>query len=314
MNLRGGTPAVVALTAGALLLSVAPARRVAAESPPQNPAAAVRQIEEAVKLIGENRLREALQALNRAIAANDEYWEAHYQRGRVLGLLDRWQESRDALLRATELNPGHGHAHRLASIAATNVEDWDSAWDQAIKAQLAGEDMRDAFLQMYHLAPPPDDFGIRINAATVFVADVDSSVALADIELPTNFNPQAPASAGARSGRGAQLEDSAVNQSTLDLIRLQRSMRGSLAESPRLAVVLDPGRAKYILAISITDISAQEPRSASGYFRLIDIASREVIYRSNIDFADISATTAIAGKLRRYVTDLTAWLEKRETR
>ncbi len=112
-----------------------------------------------------------------------------------------------------------------------------------------------------------------------------------------------------------RLEDSAINQSSLDLMRLQRAMRNALAESPRLAVVLDPGRAKFILAIQITEISTisdGQPNSARGYFRVIDIERREVVYRQSIDIADLSSTPAIRGKLRRYATDLAAWLASQE--
>jgi len=308
---RWATPLALVALASFLPLESIPA----SGSPlPQN-AAAVRATEDAAKLIEENRLQEALETLDRAIDADDEYWESHYQRGRALGLMSRWQESRDALLRATGLNPGHGHSHRLASIAAINIEDWDAAWDQAIKAQLAGEDMAQTLLGIFEMSPPPDDFAIRINAAAVFVADVDSSTAAADINLPTNFNPEAAAGTGQRQGRASGLEDSAINQSSLDLIRLQRAMRNALAESARLAVVLDPGRAKFILAIQLTEISTTSdgrPNTARGYFRFIDIERREVVYRQPIVIDDLSSTPAIAGKLRRYVTDLAAWLAKQE--
>lgn len=304
-----GAPPLLAVTlASFLLLASTPA---SAWPLPQS-GAAVRATADAIRLVQEDRLQEALDTLDRAIDADDEYWEAHYQRGRTLGLMSRWQESRDALLRAVELNPGHGHSHRLASIAATNIEDWDTAWDQAIKAQLTGEDMRQSLLSMYEKSPPPDDFAVRINAATVFVAEVDSTTVLADIELPTNFNPNAPGGTGERQGRASDLEDSALRQSSLDLIRLQRAMRYALSQSPHTAVVLEPGRAKYILAIQLTDISTSQPHSASGYFRFIDIEKREVVYRQPIDIQDLSSTPAIAGKLRRYVTDLSAWLAKQE--
>jgi len=280
--------------------------------PPPQSAAAVRATENAARLIQESRLQEALETLDRAIDDADEYWEAHYQRGRALGLMSRWQESRDALLRATELNPGHAHSHRLASMAAVNIEDWDTAWDQAIKAQLAGEDMTQSLLSMFEMSTPPDDFALRINAVTVFVGEVDTTSATADLDLPTNFNPEAPTGIGQRQGRASDLEDSAINQSSLDLIRLQRAMRRALAESPRLAVVLDPGRAKFILDMQITDISISKPHSARGYFRFIDIEKLEVVYRHPIDIENLSSTPVIAGKLRRYVTDLAAWLASQE--
>ncbi len=306
-----GSSLVLAFTptsGSSLLLTPPPTSGV----PPPQSAAAVRASENAARLIQESRLQEALETLDRAIDADDEYWEAHYQRGRVLGLMLRWQESRDALLRATELNPGHGHSHRLASIAAVNIEDWDTAWDQAIRAQLAGEDMTQSLLGLYEQSPPPADFALRIKAAAVFVADIDTSTILADLDLPTNFDPTAATGTGQRQGRASDLGDSALSQSSLDLIRLQRAMRRALAESSSLAVVLDPGRAKFILAIQLTDISTSQPNSARGYFRLIDIERREVVYRQPIDIPNLGSTPVIAGKLRRYVTDLAAWLAKRE--
>lgn len=277
-------------------------------------AAAVAATEDAVKLIEANRLPESLQTLDRAVAADDEYWQAHYQRGRVLGLLGRWQESEGALLRAAELNPGHGHTHRLAAIAAGNVEDWEVAWDQAIKAQLAGEDMTQTFLGMYQKSQPPDDFELRINAATIFVAPIDTSPAAADVELPTNFNPNAAGVPGQRQGRPADQEDSAINQSSLDLLRLQRAMRTAVGESPRMAVVLDPGRARFVLSMQLTEISTSEPNSGSGYIRIIDVSQQEVVHRQPIELPNLGSMPDIVGRLRRYATDLSAWLAERDAR
>lgn len=291
-----------------LLLATIPA----SGSPELQNATAVRATEEAARLIQESRLEEALGALDRAIEADDQYWEAYYQRGRVFGLKSRWPEARDALLRATELNPGHGHSHRLASLAAINLEEWDTAWDQAIKAQLAGQDMTPTLLSLWEMSSPPEDFAVRIAAAPVFVAAVDTTTATADIELPTNFNPNAETGIGQRQGRASDQADSAVSQSALDLIRLQRSMRYALSQSPGLAVVLDPGRARFILAMQITEISTTKPHSAKGYFRLIDIANGEVVYRRPIDISNLESTPVIAPLLRRYVTDMAAWLASRE--
>ena len=289
-----------------LLLAAIPAGGV----PPPQRATAVAATQEAVGLIEASRLDEALDALDRAIEADGEYWEAYYQRGRVFGLMSRWQEALDALVRATELNPGHGHSHRLSSLAAINLEEWGTAWDQAINAQLAGQDMTETLLNMYQLSPPPDDFAVRIAAVPVFVADVDTTAATADIDLPTNFNPES--AMGARQGRASDLEDSAISQSALDLIRLQRAMRYALSESPGLAVVLDPGRARFILSMQITEITTTQPHAAKGYFRLIDIQEQEIIYRQPVDISNLESTPVIAPLLRRYVTDMSAWLARRD--
>ena len=95
----------------------------------------------------------AIDELDLAIEADADYWEAWYQRGRALGLLQQYPESRDALLQAAELNPGHGHTHRLAALAASRAEDYETAWDQAIRASLAGEDMNQLFVAASLSAP-----------------------------------------------------------------------------------------------------------------------------------------------------------------
>ena len=74
---RWATPLTLVALASFLPLASIPA----SGSPlPQN-AAAVRATDDAVKLIQENRVQEALETLDRAIDADDEHWEAHYQRG-----------------------------------------------------------------------------------------------------------------------------------------------------------------------------------------------------------------------------------------
>ena len=43
------------------------------------------------------------------------------------------------------LNPGNADAHRMAALAAQNAEHYDLAWDQAIRAYLAGANPQTVF-------------------------------------------------------------------------------------------------------------------------------------------------------------------------
>ncbi|MED5559168.1 MAG: tetratricopeptide repeat protein, partial [Acidobacteriota bacterium] len=74
----------------------------------------------------------ALSDLNKAIEADALNPIAHYYRGQVLGNLGREQEALDAFLKAAELNPGWGEAHRMATVAALNTSNLPVAWEQAV--------------------------------------------------------------------------------------------------------------------------------------------------------------------------------------
>ncbi len=106
----------------------------------------------------ENRLPEALEELDAAIEAEPDLWEAHYQRGRTLGLMGQLDEAVSALLRAAALNPGAAHVHQLAAVAARGAGDNQTAWDQLILAYLAGGDVTAQIQRMASSGPPPDDF------------------------------------------------------------------------------------------------------------------------------------------------------------
>jgi len=65
------------------------------------------QLAYALELIGEQRLGEAQQVLDRLVGLEPEFAEAHHQRGIVLFLLGRLGEARVAFGRALECNPLH---------------------------------------------------------------------------------------------------------------------------------------------------------------------------------------------------------------
>jgi tetratricopeptide (TPR) repeat protein len=274
---------------------------------------AARLTERAVKMIEAGELVAAIDELDLAIEADEEYWEAWYQKGRALGLLEQFGESRDVLLRAAELNPGHGHTHRLAAVAAARAEDYTTAWDQAIRASLAGQDMNQLFVDMFYKSPPPDDFEVRIEAAKVFVASSQTDEIDARAELPYNRNPQSGGS-GTISGRPDYVMGSdRVNESAADIARMERSFRVALSDSPYFGVVLNPQWADYVLVVSIDEVGERAPLRLSGYVRLYDIVSGDVVWYRSIKLDDISAQAVTYGELARFVNLMSLWLrEERE--
>jgi len=269
-----------------------------------------RLTEVAVKKIEAGELVAAVDDLDLAIEADQEYWEAWYQKGRALGLLQQFPESRDALLQAAELNPGHGHTHRLAALAASRAEDYETAWDQAIRASLAGQDMNQMFVDMFHKSPPPDDFEVRIKAATVFVAASQTDEIDALAELPYNSNPQSGGS-GTISGRpDYTMGPDRVNENAADILRLERSFRNALSDSASFGVVLNPQWAEYILVVSIDELGERAPVHLEGYVRLYDVVSGDAVWFRSINLADITAQAVTYGDLARFVNLMSLWLRK----
>lgn len=270
--------------------------------------------ERAAKLIQADRLNEALELLEQALQENDRYWEAHYQRGRALGLRGEFAAARDALLRAAALNPGHGHTHRLAAVAAIRIEDWGTAWDQAINATLAGEDMNQVFFQLYEASEVPANFETRIQAARVFVGRPDASEVEARAELPYNRNPKAAegpgrGGVGTISGRPADVMGrERLQERIADIDRMQRLVRELLIEHPRFGVVLEPEQADLILGISIDELGETAPVRMEGYLRLYDTVSGEAVYYREIELRDITQEAMMHGELTRYFEDLGKWV------
>jgi hypothetical protein len=284
----------------------------AATSPAQDTARSAELTDEAAKLIQAGQIAEALDLLETAIEADEGYWEAYYQRGRAYGIQERYLEARDALVRASHLNPGHPSTHRLAWEAAYKIGDYENAWDQAIRASLAGVDMNQRFLEMFQLSDPPDDFELRINAPKVFVAAVDISEIEARSQLPFNRNP-ATGGIGTISGRPAYAEGvNRVNENAFDLERLRRSLAEAVFRAPYLGAVVDLELADYVLGVSVDALSEAQPVRMEGYLRLYDSASGDAVYYRQIFLRDISSEVYVFGELQRYVNEMQQQLMQRD--
>ncbi len=236
----------------------------------------------------------ALLDLNKAIEADASNPHAHYYRGLVLGNLGREREALDAFLKAAELNPGWGEAHRMAAVAALNTSNLPIAWEQAVKAHQTGADISESINQLLALEKAPGDLDDQLAAARVFVGGFDTSVFDRD---------------GSRMGAKAILAQAAA-----DLFSFQQAARETLSESAAFGLVQRQESAQYIMMFEIeflTDTLNGSPRRLSGVLRLVDARSGETADRRRINFADISSLSYLNREWRRIIGLMEEWAAER---
>ena len=236
----------------------------------------------------------ALSDLNKAIEADASNPHAHYYRGLVLGNLGREREALDAFLKAAELNPGWGEAHRMAAVAALNTSNLPIAWEQAVKAHQTGADISESINQLLALEKAPGDLDDQLAVARVFVGGFDTSVFDRD---------------GSRMGAKAILAQAAA-----DLFSFQQTARETLSESAAFGLVQRQESAQYIMMFEIeflTDTLNGSPRRLSGVLRLVDARSGETADRRRINFADISSLSYLNREWRRIIGLMEEWAAER---
>ena len=236
----------------------------------------------------------ALSDLNKAIEADASNPSAHYYRGLVLGNLGREREALDAFLKAAELNPGWGEAHRMAAVAALNTSNLPIAWEQAVKAYQAGADISESINQLLALEKAPGNLDDQLDAARVFVGGFDTSVFDRD---------------GSRMGAKAILAQAAA-----DLFSFQQTARETLSESAAFGLVQRQESAQYIMMFEIeflTDTLNGSPRRLRGVLRLVDARSGETVDRRRIDFDDINSLGYLNREWRRIVGLMEEWAAER---
>jgi len=278
---------------GALALAfVAPALASALVS---QQAEASAQLTEQGRLAFVNRQFDvALLDLNKAIEADASNPSAHYYRGLVLGNLGREREALDAFLKAAELNPGWGEAHRMAAVTALNTSNLPIAWEQAVKAYQAGAEISESINQLLALEKAPGDLDDQLDAARVFVGGFDTSVFDRD---------------GSRMGAKAILAQAAA-----DLFSFQQTARETLSESAAFGLVQRQESAQYIMMFEIeflTDTLNGSPRRLRGVLRLVDARSGETVDRRRIDFDDINSLGYLNREWRRIVGLMEEWAAER---
>lgn len=294
--------AIGTLAALALATAGAPA------TPQKDADKAVELTERARGLIQEDRLGEALSLLEQAVAADDSYWQAYYQQGRIFGMREDFLMARHMLLKASELNPGHAHTHELAWEASYRIGDFENAWDQAIRASLAGADMNQRFLEMYARSDPPEDFEQRVNAPRLYVAAIEIGDVEASNHLPFNRNP-ASGGIGTISGRPSHADGlHRANENAFNLKRVRDKLRDAIVDAPYLGIVLDLELADYVLGISVESLSEATPVTMEGYLRLYEAAGSEPVYFKSLKLRDISSDALLFGEMQRQVVDLQQFL------
>jgi hypothetical protein len=256
---------------------------------------AARITQEAVELLGQNQREEALAKLDEAIAIDPEYWAAHYQRGRALAITGRMEEAKVELVLASELNPGHPSAHQLASAAARLSGDYETAWEQGIRAHLAGASQADAFGNLAELSTPPADLEERLAAARVCGAGLDTSEYVAASESPTNQR------------RGADSAQQVLGQIAPQLEALSLLFKNSVAAVPEFGLVPQPDVAQYVVTLAVDDVRSQAPMRLEGYVRLYERGNNSPVFSRQISLRDISAGGVVAGELQRVLQQMAEW-------
>ena len=279
----------------------------------------------------------ALSDLDKAIEADAANPLAHYYRGLVLGNVGRERDALGAFLRAAELNPGWGEAHRMATIAALNTRSLAVAWEQAVKAHQAGSDVGDAINRLLALEKAPGDLDTQLAAARIFVMPLNTEKLEARRDNP--FGTEVVSGGGTAAGvgvgggrggvgggggavinpfntstsRATNVGGQQVAQSQGDFYSLLMQTRRSLADSRYFGVVPRQDMAQYLLLIEIDEMggSGGSQKPVRGYLKLIDPRSGEEAYRRLLELRNIASLADLNADMERYVDYMEEWLRNR---
>ena len=255
------------------------------------------------RLLSEQKLEEAVEEFDKAIEEDETFWEPYYQRGRALANLGRMEEAKQSFLGGAQMNPAHAHNHLLAGIAALNVNDFDTSWDQLIRAHLAGNADAQGFIdRLRQAAAPPPDFDLRMGAWRVFVAGVDTRDLVAGGTMPVD-----------RFGRNAEDDiQEVLGRMQPDLTALQRHVANAISDSPGFGVVASLDLAEYVMVISPDTIDDSRRPSMTGYLRLYEANVTEAVYSRQVEFRDLSASGQVSATLTQIMNQLESWRRERE--
>lgn len=260
---------------------------------------AVALTQRGVELIAEEKLEEALEAFDEAIEARENYGTAHYQRGRTLALMGRMEEATEALLRSTVLQPGFAHGHQLASLAAQQLGDYETAWDQAVRAILAGVEAS-AFGGLHEASPAAADIQDRLGAWKVFVVGIDTRELMARDQMPDNARD------------GATDIRTTLGQVEADLLEMQRLLSNAVSDTPGFGLVPDAEMAQYLLVITLETIRADPRHTMTGEFRLREVEGNRVAFVRPVSFRNLSAESAVTVEIRQFIDLLENWKRQRQ--
>ena len=269
----------------------------------------------------------ALSDLNKAIEADASNPSAHYYRGLVLGNLGRQREALDAFLKAAELNPGWGEAHRVATIAALDTRNLSIAWEQAVKAYQAGADVSQSINRLLALEKAPGDLDEQLAAARIFVMPVDTEKLEARQDNPFGggnvvgaaLDRGGIASAGSSNEIGNPSGSTSTSRQTnvggkqaaqaqAHFHSLLMQLRLSLTNSRHFGVVAGQDMAQYLMLVEIAEMGGASGNAVKGHLKLVDPRSGEEAYRRVLELKNISSLAELNSEIERIVNLLEEWL------
>ena len=245
---------------------------------PVNEIAASFRIEAALELIARGNIEGAMTELATALRADPYSWEAHYQRGRALLRGGSTEAALQSLLAAAELSPGQGDVHELACRVSLQLEDYPTAWEQAIRAHQAEVNVTEELLLLRKKAAEPADLEERLKAPSIFV------------DFYGSIHP---------------VEDAAMRSVSLTLAQ-------QLAETPEVGLIDLEALADYRLMVGMKELSSSSPRQLEIGLEVWESegAGGERIYQRAVAFSDMEKRKRVEAELEPIITELLEWLHE----
>jgi len=243
---------------------------------PVDEIAASYRIEAALELIARGNHEGAMTELATALQADPYSWEAHYQRGRALLRGGNTEAALQSLLAAAELSPGQGDVHELACRVSLQLEDYPTAWEQAIRAHQAEINVSEELLLLRKKAAEPADLEERLNAPSIFV------------DFYGSIHP---------------VEDAAMRSVSLTLAQ-------QLAEAQEIGLIDLEVLADYRLMVVMKELSSSSPRQLEIGLEVWESegAGGERIYQRAVAFSDMEKRKSVEAELEPIITELLEWL------
>lgn len=267
---------------------------------------AVDLTEEGGKLVEAGRFQQALEALDLAIEEDPEYPMAHFVRAYALNGLSQTAEARDAFLKAAELSPGWAQAHQMAAVLSARTGQFETAWNQAIRAHQAGADVARLMEQLAQAAQGPEDLAQQLNAPTIFVAEADTTKAEAHTDNPFGVEELDEDTNERAAALGVGLRR--ILDSQGEIYRVVWQTRSSLAASPTFALVPRADMARYLLVVEVDELGPNpNDREMKGYITILDARDGEEVYRQPIELGNIASASEVRAEIERYTLYLERW-------
>ena len=248
--------------------------------------AADRHVQAGIDHLSRGETAEALVELDLALQSDPYSWEAHYHSGKALMLTGRMQEAQRALLSAAGLGPGRGDVHKFACRVSLALEDYETAWDQAIRAQQAGIDTTVELTLLRQRSAAPANLEERLRAPRIYIDHY----------------------------RVFDLVEQAVMR------RVSLVLARELAEEPEIGLIDREALADYRLFLNLKKLAEDSPRKLEADLELwesadnVDIrASEELggkrkygkrLHRQRITLSDVEDLDLVAAELAPHIGEL----------